>query len=272
MEIEEAVIAAAKKLGWRLKARHCHCLARDLFFVLVGVRPLVMIDYLPYSANLLQLLTSLVNSVCEAFKGWRLMSMDESMIYFLHAANLEEYMESSLGDESWLSFIILDDGPARMATQLEEQSVKATLKRLQARLSQSLAEESRECSLIDFNHGLSELDISIPTCNGWLLGYPVIYVFSKDKASQASRCLSSVHLCLYKLLLLNPEKVLAWRPHEPVEEILSFTIPESNGFSQQWTPDAFMSYIATKVSQCSKIDPGDLRLDVTSRPLQSVAF
>ncbi|XP_024540301.1 uncharacterized protein LOC9663272 isoform X4 [Selaginella moellendorffii] len=166
MEIEEAVIAAAKKLGWRLKARHCHCLARDLFFVLVGVRPLVMIDYLPYSANLLQLLTSLVNSVCEAFKGWRLMSMDESMIYFLHAANLEEYMESSLGDESWLSFIILDDGPARMATQLEEQSVKATLKRLQARLSQSLAEESRECSLIDFNHGLSELDISIPTCNG----------------------------------------------------------------------------------------------------------
>ncbi|EFJ37524.1 hypothetical protein SELMODRAFT_403918 [Selaginella moellendorffii] len=254
MEIEEAVIAAAKKLGWRLKARHCHCLARDLFFVLVGVRPLVMIDYLPYSANLLQLLTSLVNSVCEAFKGWRLMSMDESMIYFLHAANLEEYMESSLGDESWLSFIILDDGPARMATQLEEQSVKATLKRLQARLSQSLAEESRECSLIDFNHGLSELDISIPTCNGWLLGYPVIYVFSKDKASQASRCLSSVHLCLYKLLLLN------------------FTIPESNGFSQQWTPDAFMSYIATKVSQCSKIDPGDLRLDVTSRPLQSVAF
>lgn len=56
-----------------------------------------------------------------------------------------------------------------------------------------------KCLNIDLHD--KEFDVLLPTANGWLLAYPIVYAFSKEEASEAGRRLAMTDLYLYRVSL-----------------------------------------------------------------------
>lgn len=54
------------------------------------------------------------------------------------------------------------------------------------------------CPLIDLDCLEAELPI-LPTLNGWLLGYPVVYLVTAETALGAAQWLSQEPLCLFSI-------------------------------------------------------------------------
>lgn len=133
-------------------------------------------------------------------------------------------------------------------------------------------------SCIDLGGFLNSCEVSLPTLNGWLLGYPVIYLFKKEGISKATCSLSVSSLHLYKLLaeselMTMPSTAEKSRKSKPeVQELTSFTVPSelsSRGVREQWA-EAFLTYLKNKInySQLWK----SLELQLTVQICQSVAL
>ena len=75
------------------------------------------------------------------------------------------------------------------------QAVNLRFGSLQRLLASHPAEVGSHC--LDFN--LPGLPLK-PTLQGWLLGYPVVYLCTEDKVPQISRFLSAEQLVLFKLV------------------------------------------------------------------------
>ncbi|KAH6559369.1 hypothetical protein KP509_1Z012800 [Ceratopteris richardii] len=92
--------------------------------------------------------------------------------------------------------------------------------------------------------GNSELccDAPLPTLNGWILGYPVVYYFKKENSSKAVRTLSVSSLIQFKVLIRSsvPFKTFEIQDKEasPILHLLtSFTVPDvlsSDELGDKW--------------------------------------
>ncbi|KAJ6371822.1 hypothetical protein OIU77_002191 [Salix suchowensis] len=222
--------------------------------------------------------------LCSFFKIWQesaifenlRVMLIEDMIYLIHVRGLAEYVKSSLNLEFELFFVNLEEDPPKMVTQAEESTLVTELIRVQnlfssffplngncnaleshqmqdrvanAEFSDNKPSTSQSSEFIDLSCCMQNTEITVPTLNGWLLGYPVVYLFSKQHIEDAIYNLSTKYLRIFQILVsrnASPKK-----GSQP-EELLSFSVPyelSMGGSNEPWAV-AFLAQMQTKSAKC----------------------
>ncbi|EEF29026.1 uncharacterized protein LOC8261710 isoform X1 [Ricinus communis] len=111
---------------------------------------------------------------------------------------------------------------------------------------------SQSSEFIDFSSCMQDSEVTVPTLNGWLLGYPVVYLFSKEHIADAIYNLSTKYLRIFQILVsrnISPNK--ASRP----EELMSFSVPYelSMGGSKEPWAEAFLAQMQSRWEKSKQI-------------------
>lgn len=109
---------------------------------------------------------------------------------------------------------------------------------------------SVEC--IDLSNCMENTDILVPTLNGWLLGYPVVYLFGKDHISDAIYNLSTKYLHIFQVFVCRNSNL---NKGSQTEELLSFSVPydlSTRGSKEQWA-EAFVAQMQAKWERCPNV-------------------
>lgn len=291
------------QLKMRLRASVRRRLAIDIMALGTGVRAAVMLDYIPCTPAMLQQLCQLllhVSQEVDEVAALRVLHM-EGCGYLVHPSYLLEYMDRSLSSPSPLLFIVLDDEIPRKASQTEQETIVKSLSETQQRISSLLlvqsvntcsltgTQESKETSLLEVREGAvpnviavgdptSGSGILLPTLNGWLLGYPVVYFFLEENASRAGRCVGSGPVQLHQVLigssLLNASNFQ--KEAESIcdeDELLSFTVPNDLsplGLSEDWA-QLFFKKVTASVQRASDVWKS-VRVEVTTRKMEFIVL
>lgn len=164
----------------------------------------------------------------------------EDCVHVIHVYNLWNYLEYTLKPESLPEFIVLTRSSQRvrescaavifclaqsrhltfswqqMASSTEREKVLSSCRALKTKIfkaflptADGVQQKIADCALLprlkedillsDLQD--TEVDVLLPTANGWLLGYPVVYTFSKREAAEAGRRLAMTDLHLFKVSL-----------------------------------------------------------------------
>lgn len=131
--------------------------------------------------------------------------------------------------------------------------------------------------LIELGSFLNVCEVALPTLNGWLLGYPAIYLVQKESICRAVRVLSFSSLHLYQLMIqsevLTFSATQAGSKVKPaMHELTSFTVPNElslQGTREEWV-EIFMTMMRSKMKD-SKLWK-HLELQLTLQICQSVAL
>ncbi|XP_024384049.1 uncharacterized protein [Physcomitrium patens] len=229
----------------------------------------------------------------------RVLHMEECG-YLIHPSYMLEYMDRSLQSPPQLLFVVLDDDIPRKASQVEHEAIVQSLLEIQQKLSSLfLAQNVSSCSLDDSQEFKREnlsaeapvetapsvleagitngSGILLPTLNGWLLGYPVVYYFKEENTSKAGRCVTSGPVQLHQVLIsstfLNSSPQKAGELTYDEDELLSFTIPNSISplnFSEDWS-QLFLQRVAISVQRASNVWTS-VRMEVTTRKMESMVL
>ncbi|KAK8474660.1 hypothetical protein V6N11_037078 [Hibiscus sabdariffa] len=138
--------------------------------------------------------------------------------------------------------------------------------------SKSLSEpiDSRSSLLMDLSSCMHDTEVTVPTINGWLLGYPVVYLFSKDHIGDAVYNLSTKFLRIYKILVSR--KSTSNKGSHP-EELMSFSVPyelSMRGSNEPWA-ESFLARLQSKWGRC-KQTWSSLEMEVTECYPQAIAL
>lgn len=130
---------------------------------------------------------------------------------------------------------------------------------------------SKAFELIDLSQCVNGTQISPPTLNGWLLGYPIVYLFSRENVADAANILSSGPIHLFKILICSKVSFGKEAPKE--EELMSFSVPvelSSLGKEEPWA-ETFIMQMVEKMSLSEEIWRY-MKLEVTKCIQQSIAL
>jgi len=130
---------------------------------------------------------------------------------------------------------------------------------------------SKAFELIDLSQCVNGTQISPPTLNGWLLGYPIVYLFNREHVAQAASILSTGPIHLFKILICSKVSFGKEAPKE--EELMSFSVPvelSSLGKEEPWAETFFMQMVE-KMSRCKEVWKY-MKLEVTKCTLQSIVL
>ncbi|XP_030969396.1 uncharacterized protein LOC115989716 isoform X1 [Quercus lobata] len=280
-ELDEALKVLDSSLSlikWRLKSQSRRRLEIDILALCTGMRPVVMIDYggkMPELQERLCALIKLIQKQSPIFEHLKVMVI-EDMIYLIHVKGLSEYVRSSLSLEVPLLFVDLEHDPPKMITQAENSPVGMQLISIQKFFSTLFPQDgikddllpchrtesmgdatssthelvtSQSSEFIDLSSCMHDTLVTVPTLNGWLLGYPVVYLFSTEHIADAIYNLSTKSLRIYKILVCRnaaPSK------GSQLEELLSFSVPydlSMGGSKEQWA-EAFLAHMQEKWERC----------------------
>ncbi|XP_048140338.1 uncharacterized protein LOC115745186 isoform X2 [Rhodamnia argentea] len=265
-----------------------------------GVRPVVMVDYggkLPELQQHLCALLRFCHKESHIFEHLRVMLI-EDMIYLVHRRGLAEHVRSSLNSDAPPFFVDLEQDPPQMIREREDNVAVIQLVSVQKIFSLHfpITEQSNEslpCNktgivstdtssvddstalgnpdCIDLSSCLQDTKISIPTLNGWLLGYPIVYLFSTEHIEEAIHNLSTKSLRVFRILI-SRKKTRA-KVTEPEEELMSFSVPYdlSMGGSHEPWAEAFLSDMHERWGRC-KPAWGALHMEVTECYPQAIVL
>ncbi|XVE81059.1 hypothetical protein DITRI_Ditri15bG0032700 [Diplodiscus trichospermus] len=262
------------------------------------MRPVVMIDYGGKMPELQEHLCAFLEH-CQkgsaSFEQLRVMVV-EDMIYLIHVKEMANYVSLSLSKEVELLFVDLEQDPPKMRTLEDNNLLGMQLISIQKLFSlyfplegmrndllppdrtelredtKSLSEptNSQSSLLIDLSSCIHDTKVTVPTINGWLLGYPVVYLFSTDHIEHAIYNLSTKFLRIYKILVhrnSNPDK--GSRP----EELMSFSVPydmSMRGSKEPWA-ETFLAQMQSKWGRC-KQTWSSLEMEVSECYPQAIAL
>ncbi|KAG2242463.1 hypothetical protein Bca52824_095690 [Brassica carinata] len=249
------------QIKWRIKPTSKRRLETDVLALCTGMRPVVMIDYggkLPELQDRLLSLLELIQECLPVFKDLRVMVI-EDMIYLINVRRLPKWLRS----EPELFFVDLEQDPPKMVEQSEESNLGMQLRSIQKLFSSTFpldgsnndtktasddAKSSQSSLLIDLSCCLQDTKVTIPTLNGWLLDYPVVYLFGTDHIEDAIYNLSTKSLRIFKVLVQRNEDSL-------LEELTSFSVPYelSMGGSKEVWAEAFLERMSTRWEECKQI-------------------
>ncbi|XVF65588.1 hypothetical protein PTKIN_Ptkin09bG0260600 [Pterospermum kingtungense] len=301
VEAEEALKvleASLTHINWRLKSSAKRRLQTDVLALCSGMRPVVMIDYGGKMPELQEHLCAFLER-CQKespiFEQLRVMVVDD-MIYLIHAKELAEYVSLSLNSEVELLFVDLEEDPPKMRTLEDKNSLGMQLISIQKLFSlpfplegmrsdvlppdrtelkaetKPLSEpiNSQSSLIVDLSSCMHDTKVTVPTINGWLLGYPVVYLFSTDHIEQAIYNLSTKFLRIYKILVCrNSTSNKGSHP----EELMSFSVPydlSMRGSNEPWA-ETFLARMQSKWERC-KQTWSSLEMEVTECYPQAIAL
>lgn len=237
-----------------------------------------MVDYggkLPELQDHLCALVKFCQQESAIFENLRVMVI-EDMIYLIHVRGLAEYVKSSLNLEVELFFVNLEEDPPKMVTQAEESTLVTELIRVQklfssffplngnsndllshqmldsvvnAESSINKPATSQSSEFIDLSCCMQDTEITVPTLNGWLLGYPVVYLFSKQHIEDAIYNLSTKYLRIFQIIV---SRYASPKKGSLPEELLSFSVPyelSMGGSNEPWAV-AFLAQMQTRWAKC----------------------
>ncbi|XP_047317137.1 uncharacterized protein LOC124920645 isoform X2 [Impatiens glandulifera] len=252
------------------------------------MRAVIMVDYggkMPELQQHLCDVLKLSQQESPIFKQLSVMVI-EDMIYLIHLQGLAEFARTSL--ESELLFVDIENNPPQMISLAAKNTMIMELISVQKFFATTFPvnEETNEVlpppqrtdstanpsssDFIDLSSCLQETEITIPTLNGWLLGYPVVYLFSKDHIADAVYNLSTISLHLYKFLI---HRTGAFDKGRQLEELTSFSVPYDlslEGHNEPWAKK-FLASMEEKQENYKQVF-SSLHMEVSSCYPQSIAL
>ncbi|VFQ72465.1 unnamed protein product [Cuscuta campestris] len=296
-EIVRALESSLSRIKWRLKPSSKRRLQTDMLALCTGMRPVVMVDYGGKMPELQQKLCAFLKQCINeslGFENLRVMII-EDMIYLVHLKTFDEYVKSSTNLESELLYIDLEQDPPKMITRTDEKAAIHALV-LAQKLFSSLFSEGEsstnyleQCSrdsafknkpnslqsseLIDLSSSIKETGVTIPTLNGWLLGYPVVYLFGQDHIEDAIYNLSTKSLHIFQIFASRKGAGKDDRPQSQSEELLSFSVPcelSLEGSGEKWAK-GFLDRMRERQTKHDRVW-ASLRMEVVGCYPQSIAF
>ncbi|KAJ9558698.1 hypothetical protein OSB04_013312 [Centaurea solstitialis] len=272
------------------------CLA-DILALCFQMRPVIMIDYggkMPELRERLCAFLKLAQEESSIFENLRVMVI-EDMIYLIHVRGLADLIKLTINKELELHFVDLEQDPPKMITEIESFSIGAqfvTLLKLFSsvfcaddddnvsgcmRDSTSNAQSSNRrlpvshqpSDFIDLSHFMQDTLVTVPTLNGWLLGYPVVYIFGKDHIEDAVYNLSTKSLHLFNIFVRRNSS----SDKRPQEELMSFSVPYDlsvDGEEEPWA-EAFLVRLKAKWEGCKHVW-GSMKMEVSATYPQAIAL
>lgn len=263
-------------INWRLKPSSKRRLQLDVLALITRMRAVVMVDYGGIMPQLQHHLSSLLQLALRdspsIFEHIRVMVIQD-MIYLIHITEIAHFVRSSFNSQQHpLLFVDLEHQPPKMITQIEESQLAMQLVSIQRLFltvfspeepksaddpkanananaaCQSSSSPSAHC--IDLSNCMDNTDITVPTLNGWLLGYPVVYLFGKDHISDAIYHLSTKYLHIFQVFVCRNSTL---KKGTQAEELLSFSVPydlSMRGSNEQWA-EAFLAHMQAKWERCA---------------------
>ncbi|KAH6816052.1 hypothetical protein C2S53_011808 [Perilla frutescens var. hirtella] len=296
-ELEEVLRVFEKSLSqikWRLKPSSKSRLQTDILALSSRMRPCIMVDYggkMPELGNHLCAFIKHCKQESSIFKLLHVLVVDD-MVYLVQVRALADFVKSSL--ETALFFVDLEADPPKIMTQAEKSPTmmqllsaqklfasvfhvdKVSSDHLQSHETYNIGSSldgdaaSQSSELVDLSYCLQESDVTIPTLNGWLLGYPVIYLFGKDHIERAVYNLSSKSLHIYQIFVTRSNS--SSKGHRR-EELMSFTVPRdlsSEGSNEPWAK-SFLADMHERWEKCKHIW-GSLHMEVSGCYPQAIAL
>lgn len=302
VDLEEVVKVLESSLSqtkWRLKTSSKRRLETDILALCTGMRAVIMVDYGGKMPELKERLCGFLKQ-CQKessiFEHLRVMVI-EDMIYLIHVQGIAELVKSSLDSEVELKFVDIEQDPPKMITQAEKSSIGMQLMSVQKLFSlvfpgdatdndlahchgtESIANAessvgdlipSQSPEFIDLSSCMQDTLVTVPTLNGWLLGYPVVYLFSKEHIADAIYNLSTKSLHLFKISV--------WRnatssKGSREDELMSFSVPYElsvEGSNEPWA-EAFLAQMKARWESCKHVW-GSLEMEVSACYPQAIAF
>ncbi|PHU03087.1 hypothetical protein BC332_28338 [Capsicum chinense] len=276
----ESVLSQIK---WRLKISSKRRLETDILALCTEMRPVVMVDYGGKMPELQEQLCAFLKHCkedCSVFKPLHVMVI-EDMIYLVHARTFAEFVKSSLNLEMRLIFVDLEHDPPKMITQAEESPVAAELVLAQKTFLSVFSENgikidhlehqkpearansdsfyykptsSLSSEVIDLGECIKDTHVTVPTLNGWLLGYPIVYLFGMAHIENAINNLSTKSLHLFQVLVCRSARCNRGSQAQK-EELMSFSVPYDlslEGMTEPWV-ETFLTRIRARQERCSQI-------------------
>ncbi|OVA00076.1 Protein of unknown function DUF4504 [Macleaya cordata] len=253
----------------------------NILALCTGMRPVVMVDYggkMPELQEHLLSVLQLSQKESSALRPLRIMVIDD-MIYLIHVNGLAEYVKSSLNSEVELLFVDLERDPPKMVLQSEQNLNATELVSVQRFFSTVFPADARDKELfpcpridhvgndkspigeiitpqsssdiIDLSSCMQDYQVTIPTLNGWLLGYPVVYLFGKEHISDAIYNLSTKSLHLFQILIRRFVSFLFLPSKHPIV----FSVPYNlsmGGKNEPWA-EAFLARMLAKLETCKLV-------------------
>ncbi|KAM6545949.1 hypothetical protein CsatB_026685 [Cannabis sativa] len=286
-------------IKWRLKPSARTRLHMDVLALCTGMRPVIMVDYggkMPELQERLCALLKLCQKESSIFQHLRVMII-EDMIYLVHIRGLAEHVQSSLNSEIELLFVDLEQDPLKMISQPENNPLVMQFLSVQKLFAEIFLIDGMKSNclscprtgemlnvhypvndimtlqssyFIDLTSCLQDTQVTVPTLNGWLLGYPVVYAFGKDHISEAIRNLSTKSLHLFKISVCRNGSSTKG---SEMEELLSFSVPYglSTGGSNELWAKAYLGHMQMKWERCKQAWRS-LRMDVSECNPQAIVL
>ncbi|KAK4375056.1 hypothetical protein RND71_005733 [Anisodus tanguticus] len=315
--VVRAFESALSQIKWRLKLSSKRRLETDILALCTEMRPVVMVDYggkLPELQEQLCAFLKHCKEDCSIFKPLHVMVI-EDMIYLVHARAFAEFVKSSLNLETRLIYVDLEQDPPKMITQAEESSVAAELVLAQKIFSSVFSENgintdhlehqkpevrantdssvyeptsSLSSEVVDLSECIKETHVTVPTLNGWLLGYPIVYLFGMAHIEHAIYNLSTKSLHLFQVLVCRRSLVQAVETascrnarsarcnrgsQAQKEELMSFSVPydlSSEGMNEPWA-ETFLTHIRARQGRCNQVWTS-LQMEVRACYPQAIAL
>lgn len=293
--------SALSQIKWRLKLSSKRRLETDILALCTEMRPVVMVDYGGKMPELQERLCAFLKHCkedCSIFKPLHVMVI-EDMIYLVHASAFAEFVKCSLNLETRLIFVDLEHDPPKMITQAEESCVAAELVLAQKTFSSVFSENgikmdhlehqkpevransdsslykptsSPSSDVIDLSECIKDSHVTVPTLNGWLLGYPIVYLFGMAHIENAIYNLSTKSLNLFQVLVCRSARCNKGSQAQK-EELMSFSVPYDlslEGMDEPWV-ETFLTRIKAKQERCNQIWTS-LQMEVNACYPQAIAL
>ncbi|CAH9122406.1 unnamed protein product [Cuscuta epithymum] len=296
-EIVRVLESSLSQIKWRLKLSSKRRLETDILALCSEMRPVVMVDYggrMPELQHRLCASLKHCRNESSAFENLRVMII-EDMIYLVHLKAFHEFSKLSLNLEMEFLFIDLEHDPPKMITRATDERPGIMALVMAQRIFSSLLSEgviscnhsehsssdlmannrphsSQTSELIDLSRDIEETGVTVPTLNGWLLGYPVVYLFGKDHIKDAIYNLSTKSLHLFQILACR-KGAGNDRSQSKKEELLSFSVPYElslAGSDEPWAK-GFLAHMQERQTKHNNVWES-LRLEVVACYPQAIAF
>ncbi|KAG8369501.1 hypothetical protein BUALT_Bualt14G0020200 [Buddleja alternifolia] len=284
------------QIKWRLKLSSKRRLQTDILALCTRMRPVIMVDYggkMPELGDHLCAFLRHCKKESSIFELLRVMVIDE-MIYLIQLEELADFVKSSLNMETTMLFVDLENDPPKMMTQKEKNPAAMQLLSAQklfssvfctdGRISDHLKSHgtysagsslngrasSESSELVDLGCCLQTSQVTIPTLNGWLLGYPVVYLFGKEYIEDAVYNLSTKSLHIYQIFVNRTDP--SSKGYQK-EELMSFSVPYDLSLEEGNEPWAksFLAQMQSRWEKCKHVW-GSLHMEVSSCYPQAIAL
>ncbi|CAN6211268.1 unnamed protein product [Urochloa humidicola] len=295
-EMLQVVEACAVRIRWRLRPGSKRRLLNDILFLCTGLRPVVLVDYGGTMRQLQENLCSLLHHAQQEtsiLNPLRVMVIND-MLYLIHVKGFAEHASPKARSQHQLAFVDLEKSCCKVLTDIGANDTVLELVSIQERFSAKYPVDAAvdmpviqpritkqmsglpertidaECTdnhidnrtllVVDLSAFLETAEIALPSLNGWLLGYPVTYLFRKGSAEAAIQNLSKHSLHVYRVYVCGSCQSGA---KQSEEELMSFSVPCCVSMKRDEEPWAksFIAHMGEKLRRCNQVW-ASIRLEV----------